>query len=112
MRDSQELVNGRYASLAKANDALLAPVGVAWTDAMRLRPDVALYDSGGTHPTVAGSYLTACVIYSAIRGRSAAGLPHAFAHHRASIPADALLSDESDFMQRLAWRVVASIGRR
>jgi hypothetical protein len=42
---------------------LMAPVASAWLTILTNSPSVQLYDTDGLHPTVAGSYLSALVIY-------------------------------------------------
>jgi hypothetical protein len=107
LRSARPKVEALFASLARSRGVLLAPVGSAWGAAEAARPAVALYDSGGNHPTLAGSYLAACVIYSTLRGRSAAGLPHAFVKERSSDPADRLSWGEAGFAQAIAWATVS-----
>lgn len=53
---------------AKAADAWSAPVGVAWQRVRSERPDIELYISDGSHPSYAGSYLAACVLYQTVYG--------------------------------------------
>jgi hypothetical protein len=48
---------------------LVAPVGPAASEASRRRPDLNLLDDDGHHPSRAGSYLAACVLYAALTGR-------------------------------------------
>ena len=40
-----------------------------------LRPDIQLYDKDGSHPSPAGTYLTACVFYTVLSKKSPVGLP-------------------------------------
>jgi hypothetical protein len=54
---------------------LMAPVASAWLTILTNNPSVQLYNADGLHPTVAGSYLSALVIYSVITGKSPIGLP-------------------------------------
>lgn len=51
--------------------ATFFPVGAAWRSAP---PDISLYSPDGIHPTVAGSYLAALVIYGVLSGQSPEGL--------------------------------------
>lgn len=44
------------------------PVGVAWSRVRAERPDLNLYDHDGSHPSYAGSYLAAAVIYATLMG--------------------------------------------
>jgi hypothetical protein len=52
-----------YTGAAREVGALLMPGGRAWREAWRRKPDAALYASDDFHPSVAGSYLAAVVIY-------------------------------------------------
>jgi hypothetical protein len=56
-------------------NGVFAPVATAWQSTFGKTPAVTLYDADGLHATVAGSYLAALVIYSAITGKSPVGLP-------------------------------------
>jgi hypothetical protein len=51
------------------------PAGEAWRSAMRSTPDVPLYGDDGFHPSPAGSFLAALVIYERITGRDPRALP-------------------------------------
>jgi hypothetical protein len=54
---------------------VLLPVGTAWQLAWKRDPGLALYGEDGLHPSLAGSYLAALVIYEKLSGQSAVGLP-------------------------------------
>jgi hypothetical protein len=58
-----------YTYLARDLSAALAPVGLAWAEARRRRPEVDLWASDGRHASLAGSYLAACVFYAMLSGR-------------------------------------------
>jgi hypothetical protein len=64
-----------YRLAARQVDGLLFPVGEAWRAAGKRAPGVALYSSDGLHPTPAGSYLAALVMYERLYGVSPMGLP-------------------------------------
>jgi MYXO-CTERM domain-containing protein len=61
----------------------VVPAGVAWRMVYEAETDpddtgsmfYRLYASDGQHPSALGSYLTACVMYSALTGLSSVGLP-------------------------------------
>ena len=65
-----------YYSVAKQQGCALAPSGIAFARERTLYPDLDLYYSSGDrlHPNVAGSYLSACCIYSTLFGKSAEGI--------------------------------------
>jgi hypothetical protein len=50
--------------MADSNKALLCPVGDVWKKVRSLLPQVSLYQSDGSHPEIAGSYLAASAFYS------------------------------------------------
>ena len=60
---SQAAISKAYIGIAAELDATLLPVGTAWQDCLGRRGAPKLYDRDGSHPTPAGSYLAACVIY-------------------------------------------------
>ena len=64
-----------YLKLARREKAALAPVGIAWENCLKRHPGIQLYQPDGRHPTEEGSYLTACVIYFTLFGKSPLGLP-------------------------------------
>jgi hypothetical protein len=64
-----------YAAAAREAGGLLIPAGDAWREAWRRDSRLALYGPDGFHPTAAGSYLAALVMYRAFFGRSPVGLP-------------------------------------
>ena len=53
-----------YTEMAEDNNTLLAPVGIAWKSIRENHPNIDLYSSDGSHPSIQGSYLAACVFYS------------------------------------------------
>ena len=59
-----------YEYIGHELDLTVAPAGLAWKEAhRRLRTlDLHIYDA--SHPTEAGSYLTALVIYTTLTGRN------------------------------------------
>lgn len=69
----QKKVADTYVSLAKKTGAALAPSGIAFTRGLKCL-DVNLYVSDKLHPSKAGSYLSACVIYGTLFGKSPEGI--------------------------------------
>jgi hypothetical protein len=97
-----DAVSGSYARAAEGVGGMLFPVGEAWRGAWRRDPGVALYGPDGFHPSPAGTYLAALVIYQQITGRSPLGLPGA-----AQMPAERAL-----LLQEAAQEANAQFGRR
>jgi hypothetical protein len=87
------LVDG-YSDLGRELGAAVAPVGLAWAEALRRRPQFDLWASDGRHPNLRGSYLAACVFYAVlshqepIGNRFTAGLAQADALFLQGVAAD------------------------
>lgn len=62
-----------YMQMAQDNKGVIAPVGVAWKELRDSLPTIDLYSSDESHPSVAGSYLAACVFYASIFHRNPHG---------------------------------------
>lgn len=101
LADSDMFARTADMMLAVGNEvgALVIPVGLAYRDAYRERPALKLqmgYD--GSHPTLAGQYLAAAVVYATLYDRSPVGNPYDYF--------GALDADTRDFVQRVAERTV------
>lgn len=85
MAMQERLVTG-YLDLSARLGTPVAPVGLAWQAALQERPDAPLWAADGRHPSPAGSYLAACVLYARLTGRDprwsrfTGGLDPALAH--------------------------------
>jgi hypothetical protein len=83
--EMQARLNSAYASLAQAIGATLAPVGLGFERARIDAPTIQLLD-GTQHPSPAGTYLAAAILFRAIFNTSAVGsnyhgpLPETTAH--------------------------------
>ncbi|HEY3355594.1 MAG TPA: hypothetical protein VGQ83_20250 [Polyangia bacterium] len=70
-----EQIRAAHAAAARASGALLAPVGDAWAAVRARQPAVRLTAADGAHPSPAGTYAAACVIYERLAGRPAPAAP-------------------------------------
>ncbi len=70
----QNQLRGRYLQMAQYNNAIVAPVGEAWRNVIATNPAYDLYSPDESHPSVYGTYLSACVFYATIYKESPAGL--------------------------------------
>lgn len=68
-------VSGSYRAAASDIGAALLPPGEAWRIVENKWRGLKLYSSDGLHPTAAGSYLAAAVIFERLFGQSPIGLP-------------------------------------
>jgi hypothetical protein len=55
-----------YTIMGNFVDSLVVPVGLAFEQARRQHPDIRLIMEDRKHPTLAGTYLAACVFYAAL----------------------------------------------
>jgi hypothetical protein len=67
----QMRLNSTYASLAQNLGVRLAPVGIAWEAVHRKAPAIELLD-GTQHPSMAGTYLAAAVLFRTLFSTPAA----------------------------------------
>ena len=75
--------------------ALVIPVGPAYMEAYRQRPGIKLQvDYDGNHPTLAGQYLAASVVFATLYGKSPVGNPYDYF--------GALDNDTREFVQKIA----------
>lgn len=65
-----------YKQMADDNEAIVSPAGVAWRTSWETDSTINLWSSDNSHPSLAGSYLTACVFYSTILRKSPVGLSY------------------------------------
>ncbi|MBQ9324855.1 MAG: SGNH/GDSL hydrolase family protein [Clostridia bacterium] len=66
-REKQALMNEVHERTADAIDALLAPVGEKWWDAVQRLPEHAMYAQDGAHASPAGSDFAAEILWQTIR---------------------------------------------
>ncbi len=88
-------VRAGYEDAARRDGAKLAPVGLAFMAASAALPHLKLYvEEDNKHPSLAGSYLAACVVFAVLFETSPEG---------GTAPPDIEASDAVN-LQRLAWR--------
>jgi hypothetical protein len=73
---TQKLLTQTYVKAAREHEAKIIPVGIAWQNARKQKPGIPLYDDDGSHPSQLGTYLSACVFFTALTGKSPKGLPN------------------------------------
>ena len=60
------LLNMRYRMMADSNKAILSPVGAVWKYIRQNFPSIELYQSDESHPSIAGTYASACSFYATL----------------------------------------------
>jgi len=96
-------INAGYLGIARELNARMAPVGFAWSNAWRQNPQVKLWQEDGSHPSLQGTYLAACVFYAVIFQESPEGLSYKNdlakkeAEGLQKIAADTVLNDKGNW---------------
>ena len=85
-----------YTIAGNANNALVIPAGLAFARSVAKQPELNLYVADKRHPSLAGTYLAACVVFSALTGKSPVGNSYL-----AGIDAPT-----AKFLQEIAWATV------
>jgi len=68
------LTGDLYVSVGNEVGALVIPVGLAFEEAYRRRPEMKLHkEFDGSHPSLIGTYLAACTAYASIYAKSPVG---------------------------------------
>ncbi len=72
--DLIRVIEEMYVAAGNKNQTLVIPVGLAFENAYRRRPDIKLHKLDGTHPALLGTYLAACTVFASVFGVSPVGL--------------------------------------
>ncbi|HEV7302454.1 MAG TPA: hypothetical protein VGN72_24155 [Tepidisphaeraceae bacterium] len=73
--ETQDAITAAYEQIGSELGALVLPVGRVWQAfAQQQHASPAIYDRDGSHPSLAGSYLVACVMYGVLFGQSVVDL--------------------------------------
>lgn len=75
--DMNRRVEEMYVAVGNELGLFVIPVGLAFEEAYRQRPDIKLHKAyDGLHPDLLGTYLAACVVYASLYGVSPVGNPY------------------------------------
>ena len=66
----QDRLRASYKLFADTTHGIMSPAGEAWRKSIALNPTLELYQSDQSHPSLEGSYLTACVFYETLFHKS------------------------------------------
>jgi hypothetical protein len=101
-RDSQQAITDAYTSIGRELGATVVPVGLAWERFLRAHDQPLLHDRDQTHPTLAGSYLAACVFLAVLLKESPVGIEDEVA---------GLSEKDLILLQKTAWQECDSTTR-
>ena len=65
---SMEEIAAAHREMGEALEVEVAPVGLAWKESARLRPDINMYSRDREHPSVTGMYLSLITIEAVLSG--------------------------------------------
>lgn len=92
-------VESLYVDTGQAIGALVIPVGLAFQRAYQQRPDIVLHKPfDGSHPSLLGTYLAACVVYASVYQQPATGLEYTYF--------GAVSASDARFLQQIADETV------
>jgi hypothetical protein len=86
----------QYTIAGNNNDALVIPAGLAFAKALSKDPKIVLYDADKRHPSLLGTYLSACTIYASLYKKSPVGNPYM----------GEIDPKTARFLQEVAWETV------
>jgi hypothetical protein len=98
--EAQQAITDAYTSIGQELGATVVPVGVAWQSFLRKYDQPALHDRDQSHPTLAGSYLAACVFLTVLFNENPVGIDSAVA---------GLEEKDRVLLQKVAWQACQSI---
>lgn len=87
-------------SAANESDAIVLPVGLAFAESLKGRPDLLMHQNDKSHPTAAGSYLYGAMLYGLLFKQSPEGMAYLGECEKPLKPEDAR------YLQQTAWKVL------
>jgi hypothetical protein len=95
--ETQKAITNAYMTIGEELGAAIVPVGIAWQNFIRKHSHPVLHDADKSHPTLAGSYLAACVFFGVLFRESSVGIVSDL---------KALSQAEAEQLQKTAWATV------
>ena len=95
--ETQPAITRAYTSIGEEIGAVVVPVGIAWQNFIRKHSHPLLHDKDQSHPTIAGSYLAACVFLAVLFDETPVGVPGEM---------KGLTRDEAHLLQKTALAAV------
>lgn len=93
--DSQQAITDAYQEIGKELKAIVVPVGLAWEKFLAKHETPVLHDKDASHPTLAGSYLAACVFLAVLFKENPVGI---------EVGPAALSEADRKALQTTAWK--------
>lgn len=93
--ETQQAITDAYNAIGAELGAIVVPVGLAWQRFLAGHDKPVLYDPDQSHPTLAGSYLAACVFLVALFKQNPIGIEP---------PPAGLDPKDATLLQTAAWQ--------
>ena len=90
-----EKIKATYYQAAKLSNSKVVPVGIAYELAYEKDPKIKLHHPDGTHPSMLGTYLGACVVFATLTDSNPVGLNYNYL--------DKVSDKDRIFLQQIAW---------
>jgi len=101
--EQTEKLSKAYQEIARETGGYVAPIGLAFANSIKAYPEINLYHSDGKHPSLAGTYLAACVLFATLYDHSPVG---------GALPVDSDMSEKTaQALQQVAWDTVTEFRR-
>ena len=88
-------IKATYYQAAKLSNSKVMPVGIAYEMAYEKDPKIKLHHPDGTHPSMLGTYLGACVVFATLTDSNPVGLNYNYL--------DRVSDKDRIFLQEIAW---------
>jgi len=98
--ESQPVITDAYTHIGRELGATVVPVGVVWQKFLRQHAKPLLHDRDESHPTLAGSYLAACVFFAILLKDNPIGI---------DAEVDGLHTEDRVLLQKAAWEGTRSV---
>jgi hypothetical protein len=92
--EAQQAITEAYTSIGRELGTIVVPVGTAWQTFLGQHEHPVLHDRDDSHPTLAGSYLAACVFLTVLFNVSPVGV---------DCEVDGLSENDRSLLQKTAW---------
>jgi hypothetical protein len=93
--EAQEAITDAYNEIGNELGAIVVPVGLAWQEFLAKHDEPILHDRDQSHPTLAGSYLAACVFLAVLLKEDPRGL---------EVGGEGLSKQDMARLQNVAWK--------
>jgi len=94
--ESQKALTSAYTAIGRELEAIVVPVGAAWEKHLAKHLEPVLHDRDQSHPTLAGSFLAACVFIGTLFGENPVGY---------DCEVDGLDKEDRLRLEKTAWQV-------